>query len=447
MASASRVAWREGLFLRPQHFQQQDRFIEALVNARAGVLSAYPWGLVEIRVNESLLQLRKFGVEHCVGVLPDGCPFAIPAASPPPDPIDIPADTRDAVVYLTLPALQPGAVEFGVAGAASAALRQLVEDSEVFDSYADTRQAESIELARPNLTFGLTPEHTEGRIVIALAKIREVAGDQVVLDERFIAAALDVLSSPRLKSMMTDILGRTDQRVDELALRAAEASRGGAESVAPFLMLQTLNRWQPVLAHLDSLPHVHAERLYEVLLAMTGELATLALPQRRPPRFPTYDHRDLQATFEPVFDLLQAILSQAIGNSAGILPLEVVGPGAYTARIEDHGIFKHSRLFLAVRASAPPEALTARFASVVKLGPVQRMRDIVSSALQAGVRISQTPTPPPQIRALPGYVYFELDRASPDWPELAKSPAIGLHVAGDWPDLELELWWVKRGQS
>jgi type VI secretion system protein ImpJ len=48
---------------------------------------------------------------------------------------------------------------------------------------------------------------------------------------------------------------------------------------------------------------------------------------------------------------------------------------------------------------------------------------------------------------MPGFLYFELDRSSPDWPELTKAPAIGLHVAGDWPDLELELWWVKRSGS
>jgi type VI secretion system protein ImpJ len=171
------------------------------------------------------------------------------------------------------------------------------------------------------------------------------------------------------------------------------------------------------------------------------------LPQRRPPVFPTYDHENLQGVFQPPFELLQAALSMEIARSAGQLPLDSVGPGAYTARVDDHGIFQNGSLYLAARASAPPEAMLARFASLVKLGPVTRMREIVSSALQAGVRISPTPTPPPQLRVQPGYLYFELDRSSPDWAELTKAPAIGLHVAGDWPDLELELWWVKRSGS
>jgi type VI secretion system protein ImpJ len=447
MAGASRVAWREGLFLRPQHFQQQDRFVEALVNARAGVLSPYPWGVVELTVNESLLQLGKFGVERCMGVLPDGACFMIPGAAAPPEPLDIPADTRDVVLYLTLPAQQPGAPEFASRAEGGASVRHLVDEEEVHDAYADDRQFETIEVARPNLSFGHTREQTEGRVILGLARVREVTGTRVVLDERFIPSCLDVRASERLKGMMTDIAGRAQQRVDELAVRAVEAARGGQETFASFLMLQALNRWTPALAHLQSLPGVHPERLYETFVSMAGELATLALPQRRPPRFAAYDHLDLQATFTPVFELLQTVLSTNIAASAGQLPLEPVGPGAYTAKVENHGIFKDSSLYLAARAAAPPEALLGRFASLVKLGPVTRMREIVANALQAGVRITPTPTPPPQIRAMPGFVYFELDRTSPDWPELAKAPAIGLHVAGDWPELELELWWVKRGGS
>ena len=71
------------------------------------------------------------------------------------------------------------------------------------------------------------------------------------------------------------------------------------------------------------------------------------------------------------------------------------------------------------------------------------MRQIVESALP-GVPLRHTPTPPPQIRVLPGFVYFELDRAAPDWRDFQTAPALGLHVAGDWPQLKLELWCVKR---
>ena len=47
---------------------------------------------------------------------------------------------------------------------------------------------------------------------------------------------------------------------------------------------------------------------------------------------------------------------------------------------------------------------------------------------------------------LPGYVYFELDRGSADWPEVYDAAALGLFVSDNWPELKLELWAVKQKQ-
>ena len=39
MTSSRRVAWSEGMFLRPQHFQQQERFLETLIERRTMIVS------------------------------------------------------------------------------------------------------------------------------------------------------------------------------------------------------------------------------------------------------------------------------------------------------------------------------------------------------------------------------------------------------------------------
>ena len=110
MVGMNRVAWREGMFLRPQHFQAQDRFFDAQLRARVDSVRPWPWGFTELAIDEDLAALGKFAVARARGVMPDGTPFAIPDDMPPPDPLDVPADIRDAVVYLTLPARQTGAV-------------------------------------------------------------------------------------------------------------------------------------------------------------------------------------------------------------------------------------------------------------------------------------------------------------------------------------------------
>jgi type VI secretion system ImpJ/VasE family protein len=444
MLGSARVAWREGLFLRQQHFQQQDRHLDALVGARSRSARPYPWGVTELVINQDLAALGKFGVERLSGALPDGLPFSIPGDVPPPAPLDIPADTRDAVLYLTLPVHQPDAVEYRMPGEpGAAATRYLVDAVDVADVFAEDRPRETIEIARPNFAFGVTRDQTYGRVLLGLARLRETQAGALIFDERYIPSALDVAASPRLTGVLADIIGRAEQRIDELALRAVEATDGGTETIANFLLLQMLNRCQAQLAHLAALPMLHPERLYEALLGMAGELATLTRGERRPPAFPAYDHQRLQSCFEPLVDSIQTALSAVYDRAAIMLPLTEAAPGAYTSRISDASLYQTGFFFLAVNARVPLDEVRARFPSVAKAGPVQKMRQIVDSAL-TGVPLRHAPTPPPQIRPIPGYVYFELDRSSEDWASIADAPALGLHVAGDWPDLKLELWCVKR---
>lgn len=443
MSGRNRVAWREGMFLRPQHFQAQDRFVDGQIRARVGSIAPWPWGFTSLEVDEGLASLGKFGVVRASGVMPDGTPFAIPEDMPPPPPLDVPADVRDAVISLTLPAQQLGAVEFREAEASALDARFLVDEAETADNFADDRATESIEFGRPNIRYGVTRDQVYGRVTLGAVRVREMQNKRLMFDDRFIAPTLDVDAAPRLTAALTDIMGRAEQRADELAVRAVEATDGGAETFASFLLLQALNRWVPILQHVKGLPTVHPERLYENFIAMAGELATLVRPERKPPPLPRYDHENPQTCFDPVLDLLQSMLSAVFDRSAVQLPLDAAGPGAFVSKILDHNLYQHGYFYLAVAAASPVEEIRGLFPSVAKIGAIGRMRQIVDSALP-GVPLRHTPTPPPQLRVLPGYVYFELDRGVPDWREFATSPALGLHVAGDWPQLKLELWCVKR---
>jgi type VI secretion system ImpJ/VasE family protein len=435
MAGGNRVAWREGQFLRPQHFQQADRSADFRLRARANMLQSYPWGLSELILDEDLAALGKFALIRAVGVMPDGTPFAIPDDQPPPPPLDLPADTRDATIYLTLPASQPGAQEFAESESATPDIRFIV----------DERDRDPIELARPNIAYGVTRDQTYGRILCGIAHVREMRGKRVHFDDRFIPPAQDIRASPVLKSSLSDILGRCEQRANELALRAVESTDGGAETFASFLLLQSLNRWIAVLRHLESLPVVHHERLFEQYSALAGEIATLVRPDRRAPPLPLYDHEKQQACFAPLIDLLQTMLAAVFDRSAIQLPLDQLKVDSWISPIVDRTLYQHGYFYLAVRAAASIDEIQRGFAQVVKVGAVERMRQIVDSALP-GVPLRHTPTPPPQIRVIPGYVYFELDRGAPDWRDFATATGLGVHVAGDWPQLQLELWCVKRAK-
>jgi type VI secretion system protein ImpJ len=50
---------------------------------------------------------------------------------------------------------------------------------------------------------------------------------------------------------------------------------------------------------------------------------------------------------------------------------------------------------------------------------------------------------PRQLPYRAGSVYFELERASAFWKQLESSGAIAVHLAGNFPAIEIELWAIK----
>ena len=90
MSWHSKVVWSEGLFLRPHHLQQNDRYLEHLIEARTRHTTPYPWGFSALEIDRDLAQQSKFGLRRAAGIMPDGTPFDMPGDSPLPAPIDVP---------------------------------------------------------------------------------------------------------------------------------------------------------------------------------------------------------------------------------------------------------------------------------------------------------------------------------------------------------------------
>src|SRR6202140_3260643 len=90
MSWYSKVFWSEGLFLRPHHLQQNDRYVEHLLERRVGQVTAYPWGFSVLEIDRDLAQQSKFSLRRAAGVMPDGTPFDFPTDGPFPDPITVP---------------------------------------------------------------------------------------------------------------------------------------------------------------------------------------------------------------------------------------------------------------------------------------------------------------------------------------------------------------------
>jgi type VI secretion system protein ImpJ len=232
------------------------------------------------------------------------------------------------------------------------------------------------------------------------------------------------------------------QRGDALAGRVSASGRGGAAEIADFLLLQAINRYEPLVAHCASGGATHPEQLYQLFSSAAGELATFTTSAKRVTVMGGYRHERLQESFAPVIAALRAAFSAEMQQMAISIPIEPKKFGLNVAPVADRSLFGTSVFVLAVRADMPAEELRKRFPAQLKIGPVEKIRDLVNLQLP-GLPVQPIPVAPRQIPYHAGYVYFELDQTNELWGQLKTSGGVALHVSGDFPGLAMEFWAVR----
>jgi type VI secretion system protein ImpJ len=451
MSWNNKVIWSEGMLLQPQHLQQHDRYVRAQIDARCAALRPYAFGFSELAIDAEQLKLGRIALTACAGVLPDGSPFRLPSDDELPLPLAVPEDARDLTVVLALPAARRGVPE--AMHAASAAqtpgdahrdgfARHRIAEAEVLDSNEGATGAALVQVGKLQLRLAFEQDVAHAHTSLGVVRIVERRADnRVVLDAGYAPPCLDYRVTRRLSSFVDELVGLLHQRADALAARLAQPASTGAAEIADFLLLQVLNRAEPLFAGIASTTGLHPHDLHHHALQLAGELATFG-QGKRPCAFPVYRHERLDETFTPVVDALRAALGMVMDPHAVPIALEERKYGLRVAVVPDRDLFRSASFVLAVKADLAPAALLNGFPPQAKLGPVERIRDLVNLQLP-GIGLRVLPVAPRQLPFHAGFTYFELDRSSELWKQFATSAGVALHVAGDFPGLALEFWAIR----
>jgi type VI secretion system protein ImpJ len=441
-----KVVWQEGMFLRAQHFQQMDRFTARQLQARTAPLRSHPWGLSELTIDRDLLAAGRFALSAASGVMEDGTPFSIPGGADAPLPLELPEGTRNAVVYLALPLQQDGNHEVSTSesGIEDVRARYAVRSFQAFDTHSDSTMPADLSVGRLRLRYLLeTTEPVAGYARLGLVRISEVQADRrVQLDDRFIPTCLRVSASAVLANLTAELVGMLDQRGEVLAARLGQPGARGVADITDFLLLQAVNRWQPLLAHWADAGNVHPEALFATLVQVAGELATFTAPGKRASTYPAYRHDDLQRSFAPVVADLRRSLSSVLETNAVAIPLQEPRFGIRVGPLSDRNLLRN-RFVLAVSADIAGDQIRRLFPNKVKVGAVEHIKELVNVSLP-GIAVQALPVAPRQIPFRSGAAYFELDRSSPHWQQMATSGGFGIHVSDEFPNLSLELWAIRE---
>lgn len=445
----SKVLWGEGLFLRPQHFQQQDRYHEARLNQTACALHPYCWGVRKLAVDLDALRSDVLRIDELSLLFPDGELVRAPGDDPLPPQVrlgDLPPTLQSVTYHAALPALRTHGdnCATGFEGQDATDVRFGRQERETQDLYTQAADA-PVTYLRKALRLVPDSEPLEAYESFPLLRLRRVATGGFEIDPGFIPPSLsiDAVGSPGaglyvgLARLMEKLLAKVGALYGDLRepSRNVVEIRGG--DVSAFWLLHTASAGYAALAHFLHHRELHPERLYGALLALAGGLMTYSRSYRLED-LPSYVHADPGPQFARLDGIIRDLLDTVISSRYFTIALHKDRPSYYLGALDSGRINAQTTLYLAVAADMPALRLVEAVPLQFKVGAPEDVDKFVLSALP-GVKLVHAPQVPSAIPVRPDTYYFVLEGRAPLYEAMLKAQAISVYVPNGLRELRLEL--------
>lgn len=450
MLEKQKVLWVEGMMIEPQHFQEQERYFENLINKRSNVFGAYNWGFLELEIDVSLLEQDKLALKKAKGIFPDGTPFDMPDNDPLPEPINLKREQQGEIICLalSLDILGNPFIDFKKQKINS---RYRVLESEIPDrtqtsSQETNSQSTYIQMASLNTRLMIKGNVSGAETALAICRLKEFSEDgrNIFLDENFLPPMLDFRATGWIKSSVEEIVGIISSRLSYIQEDYFDQSIGTLSELLELLLLQIFNEYKFKLSHLLTLPQVHPERMFYSLLEMLGKICFIPGAEKfRAIQYIKYEHDSLHGSFFNLLGSLRGALSLIIESPSVALQFVDVGDGIYV--YQNDAQLRIEKIVFAVSANMPSDKLRVSFPAQTKIGPV----DLISSLIELqlpGVRMLPLATPPRYVPYYPSSIYFELDSQDEMYKKSLSAVSIALSIVGDFPSLRFDVWGIKEGR-
>lgn len=443
MKQLRRVAWSEGMYLAPQHFQTQGRYLEDSVAFAVSSLWFRPYGLLAFSLDAEALKGGTVSLLEARGVMPDGLAFHIPECdeAPPARPIAKAFQpTSDShILYLAIPHRREGFPNVADAGSASGA-RYVAGTQMRFDETtgADERL---VAVGCKNFSLLLDTELTGSLTAIPLARIRRAGGEKFVYDDQFIPPLLDISASPRLVTLLRELLGVLEEKSHAMGGRQQGSGQAAGDywrrELASFWFLHTIHASIPLLRHLLLAKHGHPEELFAELSRLGGTLCSFSL-EVHPRDLPLYDHDQLTDCFAVLETHIRRLVELIIPTNVVEVPFRAAENYFWIASIADPRWLDRSRWFFEIQAKCGEATLISQTPLLVKVCSEKFVRELVRRAVE-GLTLTHLPTPPPAVPAKVEAQYFSITKFGPCWDHILATRQIGLYVPGQFPAAEVSL--------
>ncbi|MGB7569928.1 MAG: type VI secretion system baseplate subunit TssK [Chitinivibrionales bacterium] len=450
MLTNSKVLWKEGMFLQPQHFQQAERFILNAMNTALNDHFPYAYGITGFDVDKDALLNGQISITRCGGRLPDGVIFNIPKEDTAPPARSFAEHFTHEQQFLDVFLALPLCIE-GKANVASAAVdgqsvaryrgRELAVVDEVLGS-----QKKQIDVGLSNFIVLFGDESLDNHASIQIGKLVRSSSGAIELFAGFVPPLLQVGASPVLMNHLRSLLELLLAKSAALSQGRKQVEGGFAEFSAgeetSFRLLQTVNTFAPLLNHYHFTPTVHPFEAFCLLTQCGGALCTFS-SEVSLKNLPRYDHDNLAATFLQLSKVIRTVLEADISAGCVSVPLEKINQTTYVCKIPDEKLLSVARFFLGVSAKAQEKELVVGVLQRIKLCSRNRLDLLISSAMP-GLQLIHVLRPPEGLSTKPGFAYFSLDQQGDFWQDIKASGTMGFYFPNNYAELKIEMLALKE---
>lgn len=467
------IFWGQGMFLQPQHFQQQDEYHDARLRHYFHLFLPFCWGIKSLTLNEPALQNFLFEIAQCEVMTWDGSVVrfggdALPSTAkiePRSFEQDLNPSGAPLSIYLGIKRLQVAESNLHTAdGSANGEAtgdrghkRFALAETEVSDRYTGGEQTSLLHylVHEAHILFDVPASRSQDYELVKIAEVQRAAdGKGGVLSKRYIPPAITIRSSLLLEGMIKEIRDVLTAKGQELAQyrrqRGQQMTDLGARDLGYLLMTQTVNRAIPLLHHHLEVGDTHPHIVYALLRQLVGELSTFSETSSvlgaRPGEevLPPYRHDQLWPCFDLVTRRVKELLNELTTVPVGDVLLRHENE-FFTADLEPPFFAGDNRYYLAIKSDLTPAQLFRLLQDTGKITSREEMPKLQKSFL-FGLKIDALDTPPQELLMRAHYRYFIIDRRSDHWQKIEQQKNIAVYCTALPPETEMRLLVIYGGK-
>ena len=207
MSEHSKVVWSEGIYLSPQHFQQNDRHTDSKLHHLVKYAQAHYYGAFELSINDSLLKQGVVSLAKLEMVFEDGTVFTPTASEIESLKYSMPANISETKLYIVVSRVSASSNEISYNTNEIKNTRYTTFEKPLIDTTDSNLDPRVVTLARLNVRLMLEDDIHSSLVKMPIAIISSNDNAEVEIHESYIPPTLITQKNNKLNAYINELYG------------------------------------------------------------------------------------------------------------------------------------------------------------------------------------------------------------------------------------------------